>query len=66
MLKKIWFSFKGIFFYIYYFGRKTLSKSCEKFNNFLLFIDYIKFNHQSFDCSIFCFEIFSSILFPRN
>jgi hypothetical protein len=24
----------------------------------LLFVDYIEFNHQSFDCYIFCFEYF--------
>jgi hypothetical protein len=46
--------------YFSYFGRKTLSKSCEKFRNIMLFTDYIKFG-QSFDCYIFCFEFFFSI-----
>jgi hypothetical protein len=33
----------------FYFGRKTLSKSCEKIRNIILFVDYIKFGHQTFD-----------------
>jgi hypothetical protein len=28
------------------FGQKTLSGSCEKFKNIILFVDYIKFDHQ--------------------
>jgi hypothetical protein len=27
----------------FYFGRKTLSESCEKIRNVILFADYIKF-----------------------
>ena len=43
----------------FYFGRKTLSRSYEKFRNIILFTDYIKFNHQTFDCYIyFLFWIF--------
>jgi len=38
----------------FYFGRKTLSKSCEKFKNIILFADYVKFGPQTFDCYIFC------------
>jgi len=34
----------------FYFGRKTLSGSCEKFKNIILFVDYIKFGPQTFDC----------------
>jgi hypothetical protein len=34
----------------FYFGRKTLSGSCEKFRNIILFADYIKFGPQTFDC----------------
>jgi len=34
----------------FYFGRKTLSGSCEKFKNIILFADYIKFGPQTFDC----------------
>jgi hypothetical protein len=36
-----------------YFGRKTLSGSCEKFRNVILFADYIKFGSQTFDCYIY-------------
>jgi len=47
-----------------YFGRKTLSGSCEKFRNVILFVDYIKFGPQTFDCYIYfvlniCFSISS-------
>jgi hypothetical protein len=37
----------------FYFGRKTLSGSCEKFKNVILFADYIKFGPQTFDCYIY-------------
>jgi len=37
----------------FYFGRKTLSGSCEKFRNIILFADYIKFDPQTFDCYIY-------------
>jgi hypothetical protein len=37
----------------FYFGRKTLSGSCEKFRNVILFADYIKFGPQTFDCYIY-------------
>jgi len=42
----------------FYFGRKTLSRSCEKFKNIILFTNYIKFGLQTFDCYIYiyCFE----------
>ena len=48
----------------FYFGRKTLSWSCEKFRNVILFADYIKFGPQTFDCYInfvlnICFSISS-------
>jgi len=33
----------------FYFERKTLSGSCEKFRNVILFADYIKFGPQTFD-----------------
>jgi hypothetical protein len=35
------------------FGRKTLSGSCEKFRNVILFVVYIKFGSQTFDCYIY-------------
>jgi hypothetical protein len=48
----------------FYFGRKTLSGSCEKFRNDILFADYIKFGPQTFNCYIYfvlniCFSISS-------
>ena len=46
----------------FYFGRKTLSGSCEKFRNVILFADYIKFDPQTFDCYIyFALNIYFSI-----
>jgi len=39
--------FRKIFFF--YFGQKTLSGSCEKFRNVILFPDYIKFDPLEFD-----------------
>ena len=45
----------------FYFGRKTLSGSCEKFRNVILFAFNIKFGPQTFDCYIYfvlniCFQ----------
>jgi len=37
----------------FYFGRKTLSGSCEKFRNVILFANYIKFGPRTFDCYIY-------------
>jgi hypothetical protein len=37
----------------FYFEWKTLSGSCEKFRNIILFADYIKFDPQTFDCYIY-------------
>jgi len=46
----------------FYFGRKTLSGSFEKFRNIILFADYIKFGPQTFDCYIYIvLNIFFSI-----
>jgi hypothetical protein len=39
----------------FYFGQKTLSGSCEKFRNVILFADYIKFCPQTFDCYIYIY-----------
>jgi len=39
----------------FYFGRKTFSGSCEKFKNVILFVDYIKFSPQTFDCYIYIY-----------
>jgi hypothetical protein len=50
------FLVKGKF--TFYFRRKTLSGSCEKFKNIILFADYIKFGPQTFDCYIIFFEYF--------
>jgi hypothetical protein len=48
----------------FYFGQKTLSGSYEKFRNIILFVNYIKFDHQTFNCYIYfvlniCFSISS-------
>jgi hypothetical protein len=44
------------------FGRKIFSESCEKFRNVILFVDYIKFSSQTFDCYIyFVLNIYFSI-----
>jgi hypothetical protein len=52
--------FRKVFFF--YFGRKTLSESCEKFRNIILFDDYIKFDPQTFDFYIyFVLNIYFSI-----
>jgi uncharacterized protein YpbB len=46
----------------FYFGRKTLSGSCEKFRNVILFANYIKFGPQTFDYYIyFVLNIYFSI-----
>jgi hypothetical protein len=45
--KKFGFIFRKVF--SFYFERKTLSRSCEKFRNIILFTDYIKFDPQTFD-----------------
>jgi len=47
---------KKVFFF--YFGRQTLSGSCEKFRNIILFADYIKFGPQTFDCYIYIYIFF--------
>jgi hypothetical protein len=54
-LKKFDLIFTKLF--SFYFGRKTLSESCKKFRNVILFTDYIKFSPQTFDCYNF-FEYF--------
>jgi len=44
------------------FKQKTLSGSCEKIRNVILFADYIKFGPQTFDCYIyFVLNIYFSI-----
>jgi hypothetical protein len=42
----------------FYFGRKTLFSSYEKFKNFMLFVDYVKFDLQTFDCLYFILNLF--------
>ena len=42
----------------FYFGRKTLSESCEKFKNIILFVDYIKIGPQTFDYHIYIYIYF--------
>jgi hypothetical protein len=53
---------KKIFFF--YFERKILFRSYEKFRNVMLFADYIKFGPQTYDCHIFCFEYFIFYFHP--
>jgi hypothetical protein len=55
--------FNLIFRIFFYFERNTLSRSCKKIKNIMLFVDYIKFNPQYFDWCIFCFESFDLIWF---
>jgi hypothetical protein len=50
-LKKIWLHFHKSIFLL--FWRETLSGSCKKFRNIILFADYIKFDPQTFDCYIY-------------
>ena len=50
-LEKIWLHFHKSIFLL--FWRKTLSGSCKKFRNIILFADYIKFDPQTFDCYIY-------------
>jgi len=58
--EKFGFVFRKVF--SFYFSRKTLSRSCEKFKSVILFADYIKFDHRNFWLLyIFCFEYFFSI-----
>ena len=59
MIKEKYFSVKekfGLIFrkvFYFYFGRKILFGSCQKFRNIILFVDYIKFGFQTFDCYIY-------------
>jgi hypothetical protein len=58
--------FKKVF--SFYFGGNTLSGSCEKFRNIILFANYIKFGSQTFDCYIYfvlniCFSISSIVIY---
>jgi len=50
--------------FFFYFGRKTLSRSCEKFKNIILFVDYVKFGPHTFDCYIFCLNLFFLQIHP--
>jgi hypothetical protein len=54
--KKIDVVFRKIF--SFYFRRKILSRNYKNIRNIMLFADYIKFDPKTFDCYIFCFEIF--------
>ena len=47
----------------FYFERKTLSGSCEKIKNIILFVDYIKFSSQTFDCYIYIYIYIFFIFF---
>jgi len=47
----------------FYFEGKTLSGSCEKFKNIILFADYIKFDSQTFDIYIYIYFLFWIFVF---
>ena len=49
--RKIWLGFQESVFLI--FWAKNIFWSCEKIRNVILFADYIKFDPQTFDCSIY-------------
>jgi hypothetical protein len=49
-------NFKKVFFFN--FERIMHSIRCEKLRNVILFIDYIKSDHQYFNCYIFYFKFF--------
>jgi len=54
--RKIWFDFQESVFLL--FWAETLSESCKKFRNVILFAYYIKFDPQTFNYYIFCFDFF--------
>ena len=58
--EKIGFIFKKVF--SFYFGRKIFSRSCKRFKNIILFADYVKFGPQTFDCYIFCLNLFFNFI----
>jgi hypothetical protein len=43
-------------YFSFILGRKYFLEVIKKHRNIMLFIDYIKFDSQTFDCYIFCFE----------
>jgi len=46
-----------------YFGRKTLSGSCEKFKNIILFADYIQFGYILIAIYIYIYILFWIFIF---
>jgi hypothetical protein len=60
-LIKFFFSLLSKKIFSFYFRLKTSFRSCEKFRNIMLFAYYIKFDPQTFNYYIFCFEFFFSI-----
>ena len=54
--EKFYLVYKKVF--SFYFGRKILFRSYEKKKKYNVFADYIKFDPQTFNCYIFCFESF--------
>jgi hypothetical protein len=67
LANKKYFSVKGKFTLVsrkvlsFYFGRKTLSRSCEKFRNIILFADYNKFDSQTLIAIYFVLNYFFNI-----
>jgi len=60
-LKKIWLDFHEIVFLLFW-AENTLSESCKKFRNVILFDDYIKFSPQTFDCYNFFWIFFFNFI----
>ena len=54
--EKFDFVFKKIF--SFYFRQKTLFQNYKKFRNIILFVDYNKFDSQSFDAIYFVLNLF--------
>jgi hypothetical protein len=53
----VWFLKQKVFFFI--LGGKHFPEIIKKFKNIILFVDYKKFNSQTFDCYIFVLNFFS-------
>jgi len=51
----------------FYFGRKTLSESCEKIINIILFADYIEFGPHFYNCYLlFSYHFLIEIFYLSN
>jgi len=73
LINKKYFSIKEKFdvisrkVFFFYFGRKTLSGSCEKIINIILFADYIEFGLHFYNCYlIFSYYFLIEIFYLSN